>query len=102
MAWFIVRQTTAEYQAIYISGTPGMDEDEVERELQNLARLQAIEAAARRVLTDGHTESPYYMDLRDHDEALEALLREVVTSIEFDELGLGTLREKIERLLVKP
>jgi hypothetical protein len=35
-------------------------------------------------------------------KALEALLREVVTSIEFDELGLGTLREKIERLLVKP
>jgi hypothetical protein len=73
MAWFITRQTTAKYQAVYISGVPGMDEDEVERELQNLARLQAIEAAARRVLTDGHTESPYYMDLRDHDEALDAL-----------------------------
>jgi hypothetical protein len=31
---------------------------------------------------------------------LEALLREVTTSIEFDELGLGSLREKIDRLLV--
>jgi hypothetical protein len=46
MAWFITRQTTAEYQAVYISGVPGMDEEEVERELQNLARLQAVEAAA--------------------------------------------------------
>jgi hypothetical protein len=46
MAWFITRQTTAKYQAVYISGVPGMDEEEVERELQNLARLQAVEAAA--------------------------------------------------------
>lgn len=32
---------------------------------------------------------------------LEALLREAVTSIEFDELGLGTLDEKIRRELVQ-
>jgi collagenase-like PrtC family protease len=36
------------------------------------AQVEAIEAA-RRVLTDGHSESPYYMDLRDHDETLVAL-----------------------------
>jgi hypothetical protein len=52
MAWFITRQTTAEYQAVYISGVPGMDEEEVERELQNLARLQAIEAAATQLVED--------------------------------------------------
>jgi hypothetical protein len=32
---------------------------------------------------------------------LEAVLREVVTGIEFDELGLGTLNDKIRNLLVK-
>jgi collagenase-like PrtC family protease len=36
------------------------------------AQVDAIQAA-RRVLTDGHSESPYYMDLRDHDETLVAL-----------------------------
>jgi collagenase-like PrtC family protease len=36
------------------------------------AQVEAIEAA-RRVLTDGHSEAPYYMDLRDHDETLVAL-----------------------------
>lgn len=50
MAWFIMRQTSAEYQPVYISGVPGMEEEEVEQELQNLARLQAIEAAARDIM----------------------------------------------------
>jgi hypothetical protein len=36
----------------------------------------------------------------DENTKLRDLLREVVTSIEFDELGLGSLREKIDRLLV--
>ena len=36
-------------------------------------RLRQIEAAARAVLTDGHTPPPLYMDLRDHDEALARL-----------------------------
>jgi hypothetical protein len=49
--WFIIRQTTAEYQPIYISGVPGMEEEEIERELRNLARLQAIEKAAQEVCT---------------------------------------------------
>jgi collagenase-like PrtC family protease len=36
------------------------------------AQVEAIEAA-RRVLSDGHTEAPYYMDLRDHGETLDTL-----------------------------
>jgi hypothetical protein len=37
---------------------------------------------------------------REEIHKLQGLLREVVTSIEFDELGLGSLREKITRALV--
>jgi predicted RNA binding protein with dsRBD fold (UPF0201 family) len=47
---------------------------------KEIIRLEAIEAAARRVLTDGHTEAPYYMDLRDHDETLADLAAAIKTA----------------------
>lgn len=52
MAWFIERSpiTNGKFAAIYISGTPGMDGEDVDRELREIARLQAIEAAARGML----------------------------------------------------
>lgn len=40
------------------------------------------------------------LDLRERSKRLEALLREVTTSIEFDELGLRDLHDRIRRELV--
>jgi hypothetical protein len=73
--WFIIRQTTAEYQPIYISGVPGMEEEEIGRELRNLARLQVIEKAAREFLEtiEPNYDGTWFIDGRKHVALATAL-----------------------------
>jgi hypothetical protein len=86
--WSFLRDRRDAWRSALQSLTPGGSEftepQECERYVKNLLN-ERWEAIKR---------------MKIQQDTLAALLREVTTSIEFDELGLGSLDERIRRVLV--